>query len=334
MTLCNRNLDGLMVRVGVIILLVSCLFVTTGTKALAADEQPTKVDAGPIEVFMDVIEDDDFLAIVPYQLSFSSNPSLPIDQTYIFSLRSSNSSTQLGAVLAEPAYDNGYGHGVVSFYLESGASLGENYIVRIAQNPAYYTSPVFWDFIINAGDYSTASDVEAAIKARVVDVAGDLEPEFEVSLLTKSEAGTTVLTTYGEIYFLEAIPGLQIMCPSLFQVELTTPEFTKRTWSTTFADTLKTRYSGTIIYDFMSGFAGLFNTETSPAMNFLSTILFLLVVGFSVWKCKASTLSAMMDGYAFLLLLMLIGWFSMIWAGFIAFISAVVGGAILFFKRA
>lgn len=308
--------------------------VTIATPALASTPEPTTVSLEEIVVFHDLLVTDDFLAFVPYEISFVTEPDANIGETYIFRLLSPDGSTENGTALATPAYNGGYGSGAVSFYFASGMTSGLAYIFRVQQNPAYYPSPQYWDFVIGDSNYSTASDQEAALKAKVVDSATFLATGFAVSLLAKSESGATILSTYGELYYLDAIPGLQSMCPSLFSVQLEDPDFTKRTWSITFAETIKTKYSGTFIYDFMTGFAGLFSLETSPAMNFFSIILFVILIGVSVWKFKASMLSAFLDGYALLLLLMLMGFFSMIWAGFVAFCSAVVGGAILFFKRA
>lgn len=310
------------------------IFLIMASPVMAADEQPTKVSLYDIEAFNSLLVDDDFLAVVPYELTFSTNPEALISQTYIFRILNSDATEELGSVLAVPAYNSGYGYGVISFYIESGMTVGATYILRVQQSPSYYDTPQYWDFTLDSGCYSTASDQAVALKTKIIDTATILEEEFSVSLLSKAESGQTVLSTYGELYYLDVIPGLQSMCPELFEVQLESPDYTKRTWSTTFAEALKTKYAGTFIYDFMTGYAGLFNLETSPAMNFFSSICFMVMVGFSVWKCKASVLSALLDGYTLLLLLMLIGFFSMIWAGFIAFISAAIGGSILFFKRA
>ena len=177
-------------------------------------------------------------------------------------------------------------------------------------------------------------DQAAALKVKIVDSATFLTTAFDTALLAKSEAGTTVLSTAGELYYLQAIPGLQSMAPALFSVQLENPDYTKRTWSRTFAETLQTKYAGTFIYDAMTGYAGLFSMEIPAAMNFISIMLFAVVIGISVWKFKATMLSGFVDGYALLLLLMLMGFFSMIWAGFMAFCAIVLGGVILFLNKA
>jgi len=305
------------------------------TPALAIAE-PTEVSLEGIVIFQDLIDDYDFLAIVPYNIAFITEPDENINETYIFQMLSSDNYSELGFMLASPSYNGGYGPGVVAFYFSATTNMtwGEDYIFRVQQNPTYYSSPQYWDFLIGDSNYSTEDDQEAALKAKIVDSATFLTTAFETALLSQSESGNTILSTYGELYYLSVIPGLQTMCPSLFSVQLENPDYTKRTWATTLADTLETKYSGTFVYDFMTGFAGLFEMETSAAMGIFSLLLFVILVGISVWKFKASMLAAFIDGYTLLLLLMLMGMFPMVAAGGIAFCSVLLGGVILFLNKA
>lgn len=319
-----------LIRLVILTVVMVSLF---ASPALAMDE-PDSVSLFDIEIFQDLLTTDDFLAVVPYSIPFTTQPDNNIDKTFIFRLMSTDGSTELATVTAAPSYDGGYGYGVVSFYVASGMTWESAYIFRVQENPAYYQSPDYWDFVVEASNYSTDSDQSAALKAKVVELATLLSPEFGDELLSTTEAGATVLSTYGELYFIQAIPALQSMCPSAFAVQLETPDYTKRTWSYTVANALTTKYSGTFIEDFMTGYAGLFSMQTSSAMNFLSIVLFVILVLVATWKFKASMLSGFIDGYAFLLLLMLNGFFSMIWAGFMAFASVVVGGIILFLNKA
>lgn len=256
-----------------------------------------------------------------------------IDETFLFRLMSTDGSTENGTVLAYPKYTGGYGKGVVSFYFASGMTWEAAYIFRVQENPAFYPSPQYWDFPIGATNYSSDNVQADALKTKIIDSANELSLVFGDDLVSTTEAGAMVLTTYGELYYLNIISGLQIMCPALFSVQLETPDYTKRTWSTTFAEDLRTKYSGTFIADFMTGYAGLFSMQESSAMNFLCIILFIALIFLSVWKFKASMLSGFTDGYALLLVLMLNGFFSMIWAGMIAFLAVVIGGVILFLNR-
>ena len=321
------------------------LIVLGSVPVKAANEQPTTASLNNIAVFRNLVDTGDFLAVVPYTLEFTTAPTIPITETYLFTMLSADGSTMLGTTLAPAQYDLGYGQGVVSFYYSAASNMtwGEEYIFRIQQNPAYYPTPQKWDFTINASNYSSywlswlspGASQASALKAKIISLAQALTPVFGVSLLSRSESGQTVLSpSSGEVYFLEAIPGIQWMASSLFGVELISPSYAKRSWSTSFADALRTKYAGTFVYDFMTGYAGLFNIEVSTGGNVFSFFMALTLIIVSILKFKATLLSALLDGYVMLLLFMQMGFFSMIWAGFIAFVSAVVGGAIIFFKRA
>ncbi len=316
----------------VLCIFVALVFVPAGP-AHAADEQPTEASLTDIEIFTDLLVTGDFLAVVPYDITFPTDPDVGIDDTYIFRVLDPTGTTELGTNTAVTTYNNGYGLGVVSFYIETGMAANTSYVFRIQQNPGYYPTPDYWDTTINPANYSTEDDQAAAIKAKIIDTAISLTPEFSVSLLTTTESGSTVLSTYGEMYYLAAIPGLQSMCPDIFGVQLQNPDFSKRSWSTAFVDLIRTKFAGTFVEDFMTGFAGMFSVETNTAMNALSIVIFGLFILLSIWKFKATILSAMIDGYCLLLDLMLMGFFSMIWAGFLAFIAIALGGVIAFFKR-
>ncbi len=298
----------------------------------ATEPEPDSVTLSGIKLFSGLIVDGDWLVFVPYNISYTTTPSSTIDNTIIFRLLSPDGSAEIGTATATPAYDDGYGIGLVSFYV-TGLTANTSYIVRVQENPVYYPASQYWNFVLDADNYVDDEDQESSLKAAIITESQLLKTQFGVDLLTTSEAGEWVLSAYGESYYLNAIPGLQSMCSSVFGVQTENPNFTKRSWSTALADTLRTQYDGTFIGDAMTGFAGLFSIDVSPAMVMVSVVAWLIVIMISIWKFKATMLSAFGDGYLALLLLMLCGVFSMIWTGFIAFASASFGGLVLFFKR-
>lgn len=319
-------------RITRIVFALAILMLITAQPAYALDE-PTSVSVDDALIFDSLLTEDDALFVVPFTISYTTEPDVDISDTYIFRIIDSDGN-EIASAIANPAYNSGYGSNMVSFYIEEGIVWEGDYTIRVQQNPAYYPAALTWDFATSISNWSSADDQTAALKAKIITIATSLTPSFGVVLLASNAAGSTILSTYGELYFLESIPGLQSMCPALFEVQLEDPDYTKRTWSTTLADTLQTKYSGTFIYDAMTGYAGLFSMNIPSAMNFLSVIAFVALIALACWKWKASMLSAFVDGYTLLLLLMLTGFFSMIWAGFMAFASMFIGGVILFLNRA
>lgn len=312
------------------LVLIMMLFIPT--PAMAMDE-PDTVVLSDIMIFHDILVAGDSLAIVPYNIEFGSQPDDNIDQTFIFVLRDPDNTETLGMVTAYPRYNGGYGKGLVSFYIEDGLTTNEAYIFRVQENTSFYPASLYWDFTVGISNYSTETDQENALRAKILDEAQQLSNEWDVDLLSTSDVGQVVFSTYGEIYFIYAVPGIQSMAPALFSVQISAPTYTKRSWSTALSDLMQTKYAGTIIGDFMTGYAGMFSADTPAVMNVLSILLFAVVIYISTWKFKATTLSAFIDAYDLLILLMLDGFFSMILTGFLAFISAVVGGVILFLNR-
>ena len=241
--------------------LIAIIFLITLTSPILASEpEPNSVKLEDIEVFNSLLVDDDFLAVVPYYIPYTTPPSISIDKAFIFRVLSADGTTDLGSTLAYPYDNDGYGYGIVSFYIASGMTVGTAYIFRVQQNPVVYPTPQYWDFTIGDSNYCPATNnvtMQAALKAKIVTIAKSLSASYDVALLTKSESGATVLSGDGELYFLSAIPGLQSMCESLFAVQLENPDFTRRTWSYALANALKTKYAGTFFEEFMTGFAGL-----------------------------------------------------------------------------
>ena len=323
-------------RIGKVILAITiALLAIVGLiLPVLAMAEPDSVSLDDIEIFQNLIVTGDFLAVVPYSIPFTAPlPDNDISKTFFFRLLSPDGLTENGTALATVYHDKGYGSGIVSFYFPSGMVWNSAYIFRVQQNPTYYPLAKYWDFTIGASTYSTDTDQAAALKAKILDTATLLTTEFGVVLTARSESGSNVLSSYGELYYLAAIPGLQQMSPDLFSVELTSPEYTKRTWSTSFADNLKTKYYGTFIWDFMTGSGELFATGTSATMTVLSIFMCVALIILSVWKFKASMLAATTDGFALLLLLMLMGFFPMVAAGGIAFAAVFIGGMILLLNR-
>lgn len=320
----------------ILITIIPCLFLLaiTSNTVLAADSigDPDSVSLDGIVFFEDLISDGDMLALVPYGIEYATTPNITIRKAYIFSMISANG-TILGQQTAYPYQDNGYGDpgGVVGFYFEDQPGWDENYTFRLSQNPIYFDTPQYWDFV--TGTYTDADDHQLALKAELIEIATELSDEWGIDLLT-SESGLVTFSTYGELYFENAIPSLSQMAPGLYEIQVRNPTYTKRSWDYTIAEALQTKYAGTWIYDdFMSGFAGMFSISVPAAMNFISIIMFAALVIVSVKWFKGTTISSFMDGYALLILLMLSGFFSMILNGFIAFVSTTVGGVILFLNR-
>lgn len=305
--------------------------------AYAADEDPDSVSLYDIKVYRHLNQDDDWLAVVPYSIPYTVEPDDSIDKTFIFRLIDSDGVTELGSVLAFPYINGGYGDGVVSFYFgpDDAPTWDTEYTIRVDENPSAFETPLTWSFTVSSSAYSTYDTQEgnrALLQANIIAICRDLEISWSIELLGESEV-STVLNEYGEAYFRNSIIGLQAMCPSLFSVEITpvTPE--RRSWDYTFAEAFATKYAGTFWANAMTGFAGLFNVDSSPAASIVSLLLVVVIMGFSQRKLKATGSSALLNGFASAGLFTCLGTFSFTLHGFISFMAAVISGMVLFLNR-
>lgn len=298
------------------------------------DEAPSLHD---IRVYRHLLEDDDFLAIVPYIVTYETTPDLGIDKTFVFRLLDTDGETELGAILAYPYYDGGYGEGIVSFYFsaDEAPTWDEEYFLTVTENPSAFETPQEWVFNINSPDYSvydTQEENQQVLRDRVIIIADELSVIWPVTLTEESEVGT-VLSAYGEAYFRNAVKGLQTMCPALFYVQISNVDTGTRSWSYIFAQTLANTYNGTWVMSTMTGFAGLWGLDTSTAMSFAILIIAAAVTGFIIWKLRNQGV-----GYLFLCLTLvygsLNGWFSPILHALFAFFFVFIGGMVLFLNRA
>ena len=104
---------------------------------LAADTAPDDLSIESAITTRNLIETGDYLFTVQFEVDWDSAASYPdegaIDQTFLVQLI--DSGTQIATVAPYPFYNDGYGHGVVSFYFSGTAAAaltwGSPYTVRI-----------------------------------------------------------------------------------------------------------------------------------------------------------------------------------------------------------
>ena len=319
------------------IIIAAALLFIVPAPACAAIPNPISVSLYDISVYRDLIVDEDWLAVVPYSITFTTEPEVSIDKTFIFRLIDNDGVTEWGAVLAFPYINRGYGDGVVSFYFsaDDAPAWDTQYTIRVDENPSQYAGPLTWNFTLSVSAYSSYDTQEgnrALLQSEVIAIARDLEVSWGIEMLGESDV-STVLGDYGEAYFRNAIYGLQNMCPSLFSVEIVPLTPSNKVWSNTFADAFATKYSGTWWGDAMTGFGGLLNVETSSAASLMSLVLIVAVVGLSIWKGKATTNSGFLHGFASVGLFTLLGAFSFTIHGLVAFLCMVAAAMVLFFMK-
>jgi len=249
------------------------------------DSTPT-VDE--FQAYRNVLETGDFLLLIYANIPYGTNPSYPINYTYIWRLFDTDNVTELGQTVGYAYDDDGYGYNIFSIYLDSGDAPTwlQNYPVKLSQNPAHFDTPEDWTFTMGAADYSSLTDtddVKAALAAWIISKAATLNILWGLSgdeyLTTEIETGT-VLSIYGEVFFRGAIYGVQGMAPRAFAYVFTELDIDERTWSENYTGNLTGQWTGTWVQDAIDAGRALFGVS----YDLLSLIM---AVGFCIGAAVA-----------------------------------------------
>jgi len=272
-----------LLRLGLLLaLLAVLLFSATPVYADTPDPDspPTLVKT---DVYQNSIETGDMLFLIYANIPYATTPNTSVTETFIWRLMDTDNVTELGSTVGCNFNDDGYGYNVYSMYFNAdnvtglGIVWGTHYTLRLSGNPAVFDTPPVYNFVINASDYSpavTKADVQAALAARIMYLANDLDNKWGLSpsysLVTQNETAT-VLSIYGEAFFRCAINGVQSMAPAIFSVVIRTIDIDPRDWDPEYAENVTAQYSGTWAETAKEAGAALFGTT----YDLLSVIMLL-----------------------------------------------------------
>lgn len=256
------------------------------------DNTPTIVQ---FNVYRNVLETGDRLLFIYSNIPYATTPDEPVWQTYMWTLVSSDNTTELGTVLPYSYNDNGYGYNLASMYFSTADSANFTWsgahIVRLRGNPSAFggDAPIY-DYPLDTTDYSTLTDssaVESEIVVRVLEIAADLDVRWGLSsaysLLNETETGT-VLSIYGEAFFRAVMNGLQGIAPGVFAYVIDDLDLTARTWGNAYETLLLEQWDGTWVGEAKDAADALFGTSYSLfwiiiALACCVTVVILNVIG-------------------------------------------------------
>jgi len=248
------------------------------------DNDPTIEE---INIYRNLLVTGDWLTLIYANIPYGIPPSTSVSQTFIWRLMHTDNVTELGDTIGCAYNDDGYGYNVYSMYLSAtevgakGMVWGTPYTIRLSGNPAVFDTPPIYNYVVNAGDYSTEtvqSNVQAELASRIFVLAADLDTKWGLStiysLLTQNETAT-VLSIYGEAFFRCAIHGLQSMAPTAFSVIIRVIDVPSRNWTSEYSTNLTNQWAGTWIETAQEAGDALFGTD----YNLLSIIMLLIMCG-------------------------------------------------------
>lgn len=208
---------------------------------------PDTLTLDSINAYQSVIETNDQLFLAKFTIAYSTYPTdATANDAFLFRMFDSTAvEINSIALYANPYFNDGFGQGVVAIYFTADecASLGltwtEVHSFYIASNPTLST----WNGTATtpATAVTTWSTTSSAITTRVAYLAGILQSAWGVNLI---DSGT--LTIYGQNYFISTIPYIRSMAPTLFtSYVLPAEEYRERTFTLTYAATLRNQWIGT-----------------------------------------------------------------------------------------
>lgn len=249
-----------------------------------------------VRITRNLYEPGDMLLTFYYEISWTApenQPDEPADEAFIFRLMNADETETLGYSLPYPFLYNGYGEGVGSMYWDaaSAPTWEVDRILRIEENPGLDPSPKVVKRSVTTDDYSPYSEQEdnqEYLRAYLIDAAKSLEVAWELETGTLLGADN-YLTAAGGSYFEGAILGLRVLCPDIFSIKETVPEYEDREWGTEHQAQAEGQWSGTWIQDSLDGLSGLFGGVGWQMLTSVGCIFaFLGLLAFSHAKFKTT----------------------------------------------
>lgn len=285
--------------------------------------------------YRNLLETGDRLIVFRYTINYAVTPNETVRQAYIFRMLDTNGTTELKQALAYPYFQHGYGTGISAFYFSAADNLTWNnaYFIRISGNPVYLPNLADKSFAVSASAWyagTTQTENQAALAGRIVDIVGNLESPWNMTLLTTNSAGQTILNTTAKTYILAAIPGIMTMAPSAFDVQLFSGSYSPAQWGTAQADAYKNRFVGTWVQDGANALSGITTLNFQLSLSIVFVVAAVLLMVAYRMKFNEGT-PAILDILALRYLWVLLGWISLgISAVITLLLTAMLGYVILF----
>lgn len=304
MKLCNRKL-GLFNSKGYILYpaLIASIIISLliPHHALADQANPDTTPTANIYCYRNILETGDFGIFIYANIPYSSVPSTPVNEAFIWRVIDTDNSTELGATTGyvHVSSDSGYGYNVYWLYWSASEAptWGGSYGVRLSGNPVIFTDPPIYNFTIGSSAYSSTADsddVKTEIGDRIIETASDLDIRWDLSTSTSLiyELETaTVLSLSGQTLFRGAIYGCQAIAPSVFRTQVKDINVTNRSFSSGYSSNVSSQYAGTWVATAQQGGADFFDTSFD-----LLSIIILGILCFGILYLNSKITSNLYSG--------------------------------------
>lgn len=267
-----------------------------------ADTAPDTLKIHSVVVAKNLAEDGDLLFALHYEIAWDNEadyPEDPVSQYFVCQLLNAGGSVTYAAAAPYPFINNGYGEGVASFYFTAdqvnilGLDWNETYLVRVSSKVGWLSPVEKYDYTISDTDYcpsDTQSGNRTWLKSWILEVSQSLETDWELSTALTTVSIESVLSEYGERYFLRVIPGLRYLCPSLFTLNVVCPADTTDSGTPSHGETLgdRSEYDGTFVEGALTALDDLTDGHTTMALNVFAVLIIIALMAVSHLRFKTA----------------------------------------------
>ena len=239
--------DGKLPLIGGFLAFIAFWLVATVVLAISSPDSTPILSN--IHANRNLAETGDVLIYGEIDIPYATPPS--VSATEAFTLCLMDGTDEIGCTPLFTYMDNGYNEGVFGFYFTAADNLtwGQAYIIRILENPAHFATPTHTDYEIDEAVYTAATtqdDNQQQLAINILSAASRLEVvHTSYDFIDTTGGGTVLASPDGETYFREAIYGLQLMAPTLFDVQQLIIDTSGMTWTTDQFDEYEVRFDPT-----------------------------------------------------------------------------------------
>lgn len=214
--------------------------------------EPDSISIDDVYVYRNCRETGDQLYLVYYTIEYASLPDETVTEAYIVRLMD-DEDDEIDHVYPYSYYNKGYGEGVAALYFDADDAPAWEGVcsMELIGNPFAEWEGDLPDVSVSSVDFTVWQDNELGITqvivgGRIIDMAGDLEDDWGKDMVTLSDDGKQVLTTYAAGYFVNVVPNLYEISPDIFAVgqggatEIYEPDIPPEVERTDYSDELVT----------------------------------------------------------------------------------------------
>lgn len=264
--------------------LAGCFLILSLVTPVLAIAQPDGIAIDAVYVYRNCRETGDQLYIVAYTINYTTLPDEGTSEAYLLRLLDA-ADDELAHTAPYAYYNKGYGQGVVALYFSAvDAPEWEGICtMELFGNPFLEWPGGVPSDSVASTDFDVWQDNELGVTqtivgGRVIDLASNLETAWGKDMVTISDTGKQILTSYAAAYFVNAIPNIYEIAPDIFAEGqggwsgVIPPEIPEEQDRTDYSDQLETNIIGTP-FD-LTAMANVFGVSRGP----LSALLYYGIV--------------------------------------------------------